>query len=531
LGNEKNKMWGHMRQILFLAVLAGACSVGAASGKNFFDGFNPKDRKTALAYVKSRTDALMKMNRKSSEFKKLIAVIRKNADEYREGNLYVNKNPELAKYVLLMDELNLRLPPEMVKAVKFADFFPGKISANAKVVKKTIDVDTVVKRWHATGLYARPGMILDIKVSGIPKGKRYYLKVGCHRDNVWQRYPKLKRYPRITRTFKLRNGKQKAACAFGGPIFIEIPKHLASKGRIKVAIDGAVEMPYFKLAERNKTNWRRELAKPAPWGIIVGENIWFILPKYFMKKIKKPVDFAVFWDGLVGVQDKLCGYTRVKYPEICLFDRQLRLGYMHSGYPFMVPLSAIKQCMPAYVKARGAWGFLHELGHNHQYLFPSKRGNSWTFDKNIEVTVNLFSAYTCVTYLKNNATLGANGYWNPNNLSKWLKKDYKPGIVYAEGSHRYRSMFFAHLVAEFGWDSIQKCLSSYWEIPAKKHPTEDNDAKRDLFLIQMSKAAGVNLTSFFNDWGVATSKNAQAKVKYLPLYSKYKYPLPKAQKS
>jgi hypothetical protein len=41
----------------------------------------------------------------------------------------------------------------------------------------------------------------------------------------------------------------------------------------------------------------------------------------------------------------------------------------------------------------------------------------------------------------------------------------------------------------------------------------------------------VNLTSFFNDWGVATSENAQAKVKNLPLYSKYKYPLPKASQA
>jgi hypothetical protein len=517
-----------MRQILFLAVLAGACSVGAASGKSFFDGFDPKDRNTAWAYVKSRSDVLMKMDRKSSEFKKLLAVIRKNADKYSEGNLYVNKNPELAKYVLLMDELNLRLPPEMVKAAKFADFFPGKVSAKAKVVKKTIAVDTAVKRWHATGLYARPGMILDIKVSGIPKGKRYYLKIGCHKDSVWRRYPKLKRYPRITRTFMLNNGKQKAVCAFGGPIFVEVPSRFAGKGSIDVTIDGAVEMPYFKLSERNKMNWRKELAKPAPWGIIAGEKMWFMLPKYFLRKIRKPAELAVFWDGLVGKQDELCGFKRVKYPEICVFDRQISMGYMHSGYPFMVPLSALKQSFPDYVKKRGAWGFLHELGHNHQNLFSGGYNNSWTFDGNVEVTVNLFSAYTCFAYLKNLSAMGSHSYWRTDWLPESLKKHYKPGMEYRKGSHSYRSMFFSHLVGEFGWDTMQKCLSSYWDVPRKKLPIRDDAAKRDLFLVQMSKAAGVNLTSFFNDWGVATSKKAQAKVKNLPLYSKYKYPLPKA---
>jgi hypothetical protein len=171
----------------------------------------------------------------------------------------------------------------------------------------------------------------------------------------------------------------------------------------------------------------------------------------------------------------------------------------------------------------GNWGCFHELGHNHQSLFGAYE-NAWTFDGNIEVTVNLFSAYTYIKAL-GGETKTAHSYWNSANLDKNLEKEYKPGIVYASGSHSYRSLFFAHLAAEFGWETLGKCLTSYWDLKPEEQP-QDNLAKRSLFLVRMSRTAGYNLTSFFNAWGLETSETARQQVASLPAYTAYKHPFP-----
>ena len=67
---------------------------------------------------------------------------------------------------------------------------------------------------------------------------------------------------------------------------------------------------------------------------------------------------------------------------------QISAGYMHSGYPIMIPIDdSIKIGLDERRSAReGAWGLFHELGHNHQ-------SGDWTFDGTGEVTNNLIVLY------------------------------------------------------------------------------------------------------------------------------------------
>lgn len=46
------------------------------------------------------------------------------------------------------------------------------------------------------------------------------------------------------------------------------------------------------------------------------------------------------WDKIVKAEDKLAAVDDRTKPERVVFDRQISVGYMHSGYPFMCPVSA-----------------------------------------------------------------------------------------------------------------------------------------------------------------------------------------------
>src|SRR5262249_41250020 len=75
-------------------------------------------------------------------------------------------------------------------------------------------------------------------------------------------------------------------------------------------------------------------------------------------------------------------------PERIVADVQISAGYMHSGYPIMIPVddSVPLALDEARLRREGAWGHLHEIGHNHQ------RGD-WTFEGTGEATNNLIVLY------------------------------------------------------------------------------------------------------------------------------------------
>jgi hypothetical protein len=60
---------------------------------------------------------------------------------------------------------------------------------------------------------------------------------------------------------------------------------------------------------------------------------------------------------------------------------------MHSGYPMMAQDVTVSEHLSRdEMVQKGAWGLIHELGHNHQWL-------SWTAKSMTETSNNWFSIY------------------------------------------------------------------------------------------------------------------------------------------
>ena len=440
----------------------------------------------------------------------------------RDGKINTAKDPWLNLGASLFCELARRLPPEALPVPACVKTFPGLVESKERLGSTQVEIDLAVPRWHSTGVYAAPGEVVTITLpKELAETGNFGIQIGCHTDNVRPRAPALDRFPMITRYYRVTGPVMQVACAFGGPVYIDVRK--PGSGKTTVTLAGGAAMPIYRTGD-SLESWKKLRTAPAPWAEFQGKHLIITVPATVARTLENPDEILAFWDKVVEVQDGFIGYTKRTSPERFVYDRQISVGWMHSGYPLMAFDKVAKDMFDLKkLHEGGNWGCFHELGHNHQSLFGAYE-NAWTFDGNIEVTVNLFSAYTYIKAL-GGETKTAHSYWNSANLDKNLEKEYKPGIVYANGSHSYRSLFFAHLAAEFGWETLGKCLTSYWDLKPDEQP-QDNLAKRSLFLVRMSRTAGYNLTSFFKAWGLETTETARQQVASLPAYTAYKHPFP-----
>ncbi len=418
-------------------------------------------------------------------------------------------------FVSLDQRRALQVPPRKMKPFKAADRFPGPVPPGAPRVKAEVEIDLSIVRWHSTSLYAPPGEAVRVVFpESAPKG-RFSVVVGCHTDSIRGR-PAWLRFPRISRSFPVKKGGPLlVGNVFGGLIYIS-NKTASPKGKkIRVTVTGAVRAPVFFLGKTRVAEWKKTIRNyPAPFGEIAGKKMILSLPSRVLRGLDDPERVARFWDRVVEAQDELADFHGRNYPERFVFDKQISVGYMHSGYPLMGPVSAAPRAVDVKtLMNKGNWGMFHEIGHNHQALHYHSYANPWTFDGNIEVTVNIFASYTYVAVLKKPEKMG-HQHWRTDLLPREIRKTYtnKP---YPRKSHKERCLFWVHLIEEFGWKTLHQVFADYMKLPKRAWP-RTNLQKRSLLLEIYSRRAGCNLAPLFEGWGLEVTPGAKKKVKALP---------------
>ena len=183
---------------------------------------------------------------------------------------------------------------------------------------------------------------------------------------------------------------------------------------------------------------------------------------------------------------------------------------MHSGYPIMTHLDVAERFVDlARLRSGDAWGFFHELGHNHQ-------SGDWTFEGTGEVTCNLFTLHALETVCE--LPPGQRGH---------EAVDKPPSIAaYRAGGAKFdewkRDPFLAlqmyiQLRDAFGWEPFKAVFAEYRHLPADQRPRNDAE-KRDQWMVRFSRACGRNLGPFFQAWGVPTSETARKSIASLPAW-------------
>ncbi|HUT33832.1 MAG TPA: M60 family metallopeptidase [Planctomycetota bacterium] len=427
----------------------------------------------------------------------------------------------LARVLLTLQVNELRAaPPEQAKAHPAAAAFPGAVPDKAERVTRTLEINTTVPAWHSTGLYAAPGELLAVEVPQAAAGKGLWARIGAHSDTLWH-HAAWRRVPDICRRFPLNAPATKAANAFGGLVYVEVPGG-CKVGVVPVKIGGAVEAPLYVLGKMDLAAWRETIRqRPAPWAELATSKVIITLPSKNVRTLDEPEDLMKFWDQVLDACAELAAIPLERSrPERYVTDVQISAGYMHSGYPLMTHLDmadvfADKKRLLADAHG-GVWGLFHEMGHNHQ-------SGDWTFGGTGEVTVNLFTLYVYDKVLGRAPKSLRN--FGPEPRAKTLKTYLATGPDFGKWKSApfLALLMYIQLQEGFGWDAFKKVFAEYRALPGRQKPRSD-DEKRDQWMVRFSRAVGRNLGPFFQAWGVPTSDKARASIADLPAWMPEDFP-------
>ena len=418
---------------------------------------------------------------------------------FREG--------DVLKRLLLTERIReaKKLPPEKVEAHPAAAEFPGAVPADAPRVTRTIEIDTHVPRWHSTGLYAAPGELIKVQAPRAAARKKLKVRVGALKDRTWHK-PVWQRVPELIRELDIKSVSTSAASAFGGGIYIIVPRG-CKLGTISVTITGAVEAPYYVLGQTDLKEWRETIRRrPAPWAELATSKIILTTQSKYVRELDDPESLMKLWDRVMDACADLATIPRERQSaERIVLDRQISAGGLHAGYPIMGHLRWSAEALVSREKIlQGTWGFFHEIGHNHQ-------NRDWTFSGTGEVTVNLFSLYIQETIcgIRNCDDRRIGTEARKKRIDEFLKTGQKKPFVFL--------VMYVQMQEAFGWDAFKKVFAEYRALPEGERPKTD-DEKRDQWLVRFSKTAGRNLGPFFEWWEVATSKKARDSISHLPIW-------------
>lgn len=451
-----------------------------------------------------------------------------HADELNAAYASMATAPlKLAEHPLacaLLDLETRRAKAGEVRAHPSAAAFPGPVPDDAPRVTKRVELDAI-GGWRSTGLYAAPGETITVRVlEGNAQG--LHTQIGCWLDP--QDFDDRYRLPVAVYRAPFTGNTSTIASPIGGPVYIDLGDRAEP---ITVEIAGGIEMPRFRLGTHGPNQWRRRLRDlPAPWAELESDNLVLTLPAGAIRDLVRPDLVLQHWDRVHEAMQALESRSPRHWPSRqyrYVAEAKLSWGYMYcpSDAPIVIPLNEAGAMVDVTnFDAEGPnelWGHYHEMGHAHQ-------NPMWTFGGTGEVTVNIFTVLALHTI---------NGYplddeamrSDPDRALSAMRAHIKKGAPF----HRWRAdpflalQTYALLWHAFGFDALDRAFRSYETLPEGERP-QDDQAKRDRFVIQMSKAVERNLEPYFRAWGVPLTDAPAQELAGLPgwMPDGYEAPLP-----
>lgn len=429
--------------------------------------------------------------------------------------------PEITPIHALAARLQIRLAldaaPDTITAHPASADFPGPVPADAPRLTKTLTVQASyggvpdqlaygapgAPVWRSTGLYAAPGDLIEVTVPARATTAGLAIQIGIHTDTLWES-DTWTRLPRVVATRPLDRPTTLIASGFGGPLFITVPIG-AALGDIDVTIANAVAMPTFAAG----SDWPTGLTHQAPWAELIGTSFILHVPTGDARLVTNPSALMNLWDEIQTRNAWLAGLPTTRpRAERFVVDRQIAAGWMHSGYPMMAHLESATELLTLTAPSTtGAWGPLHELGHNHQNL-------DWVLPGTTESSVNLWSVYISEEVLRLDRGLA-----HPDlapaaraaRLDAWLA-----------GTDRDWSVWMAletylQLQEAFGWDFYHRLFARYLALPPAARPGDD-PARLQAFITFASLESGRDLSAFFATWGLVADADTLAAIDHLPAW-------------
>ncbi|MCL1921648.1 MAG: M60 family metallopeptidase [Kiritimatiellaeota bacterium] len=395
------------------------------------------------------------------------------------------------------------------KASAAAATYPGIVAKGAPRGRKTLDVNLDVPRWHSTGLFASAGEAVTVELPPGAEKLGLKLRVGSTTCNVTS-HDKWVRAPKVDIEVPLKEAKTTVSTPFGGLLYVVVPDRVDASARTcKVTLGNACQAAWFKVGRDNAAAWKQMLRSPAPYGEIESGKVILTVPSAELQNVEDPVALMKYWDEVADLDARLTGIpTERRSPERFVCDAQLCAGWMHAGYPIMLPNVTAKELVNlAHLKTKGDWGFFHELGHNHQ-------NGDWTFHGTGEVTVNFFTLYNMEKMCglpPRQTRMKQDGL---RQLPKWVANG-KPHDEWCRDPFLALEMF-VRIQQAYGWEAFEKLFAEYRTLRGNERPKNDMD-KRDQWCTRLSRLTGENIAAVFDSWNVPISDTARQACAAFPM--------------
>ena len=366
--------------------------------------------------------------------------------------------------------------------------FPGVPPPGSPRLARTVAIDLSVPRWHGTGLFAAAGEKLTVQLPPGAEKKGLRLRIGSTTCRLVGK-KKLQRPPVVDLEVPLETRTLTLASPFGGLVYVVVPKGLS--GRVDVKLGPACPAPTYTLGKTTPEAWRKRRALPAPMAELATDKVILTVPSEVIRDLDDPAPLLKTWDRVMDLDAKLTAISPVREsPERFCCDVQLCAGFMHAGYPIMIPTGSAKHLVDnaGILAGKDVWGLFHEMGHNHQ-------NRDWTFDGTGEVTVNFFTLY-CLRHLcgqtSRQTRMGESRLaekvrkWNDAGrpLDEW-KKD--PFLALD---------FFVRLEEKYGWEAFEELFAEYRALKPSERPKNDREKRRQ-WCERLSRIAGEDLSAEF----------------------------------
>ena len=283
-----------------------------------------------------------------------------------------------------------------------------------------------------------------------------------------------------------------------------------------------VEVKKYSLKEHSNSFITHSIARNRDkyYYVVEGENVIVSMPYRFFMKCRKPVDFITQLDVVYDLYADLTdGIRPFKSNKIMVLNVDNLYFHMSSGNPILSRQDRIEYILGELEKSNyknPSWGLMHELGHDfiigmkHRFVFGDGDNESWA---------EFFALYGC-------QKLGLE-----HKEPTWLataKAYHESGEQDFERIKKEKWLmigFLHHIQKQYGWDVYKKLFKRYAQLVREnnypdineiKKNDEETEKKVNVFVKELSLAAGVNFYPYFDRWGFPVNRAINEELKHLP---------------
>ncbi len=448
-----------------------------------------------------------------------------------------------------------------------SEYYPGSVADAAARIDADIEIDASYqtdpgfflngqeKVIRPTGLYVPPGEIVEVSTTSAVEGQGIKVIVGLQIADLESSWSSFARFPRISKTYELKQAKIEVLNPFGGGLYIEVPDGI-SLGTIAFSVKGAVKMPQYstltlKGHSDNVADFQSALQLAhVPWFEVVSDKFITTQPINARNLIDDPKALVDKFGAMFDAVNVMAGRPENRFrAEWLTIDAQVTVAgtAMAASYPTY----GDRGLDPKEI----AWESDHSWFAPYQYLledyFSEDVSDSRKYQRNSadtlwhewghlhnlptlgcqeqESNVHLLAAvaYNRVLGATFDQALRFSGFQKYDRqdsaLDTMLSPSWQRGrrlcLDQWDNEVRYQSRSWARIVEigeMLGWEQVGAIHKAFYDRSVTLGEVVNYGIEDDDFVETASEAVQLNLTPVFEFWGVPVSEAVGQRLAALP---------------